>query len=74
MWLVVTILDGPTLETLKRRKDVSLAPSAFSPAERLSLLVAQVQLACAKPGESPWANHTHFLNERWPLCKMRGLD
>lgn len=73
MWLVVTILDSPTLETLRRRKDVSLPPTAFSPAERLSSLVAQVQLACAKPGELPWANHTHFLNER-PLYKMSGLD
>lgn len=73
MWLMVVIFDSTTLETL-RRKGLSLPPTSFSPDERLSFPVAQVQLACAKPGESPWASHPHFLDERWLLYKMRVLE
>lgn len=36
MWLVITILDSPALETL-RRKDLTLPPTTFSPGERLWL-------------------------------------
>lgn len=74
MWLVVIILDSPTLETLRRQKDLSLPATSFSPREKLSFLVAQVQRACAKPGQSPWASHPHVLDERWLLYKVRVLD